>query len=77
MLTRDWLGGDERRGRRPDFGLCGYLPLAIRAAGSQLAVTPGLEPEDYAEQLGNERTRLKWITGEGVDVSVEAAFNLS
>ena len=76
MLTR--IAGEmdpEVAGRI--CGLCGYLPLAIRAAGSQLAVTPGLEPEDYAEQLGNERTRLKWIGREGVDVSVEAAFNLS
>jgi tetratricopeptide (TPR) repeat protein len=57
--------------------LCGYLPLAIRAAGSLLAVTADLDPSDYAAQLSDERTRLKLIGAEGVDVSVEASFNLS
>jgi tetratricopeptide (TPR) repeat protein len=57
--------------------LCGYLPLAIRAAGSLLDVTIDLDPEEYAAQLGDERTRLELIGAEGVDVSVEASFNLS
>jgi tetratricopeptide (TPR) repeat protein len=57
--------------------LCGYLPLALRAAGSLLAVTDDLDPSDYATQLSDERTRLEHIGTEGVDVSVEASFNLS
>ncbi|MCA1565872.1 MAG: tetratricopeptide repeat protein [Acidobacteria bacterium] len=57
--------------------LCGRLPLAIRAAGSLLNVTINLEPEDYVKQLSDERTRLKNIGVEGVDIGVEASFNLS
>jgi tetratricopeptide (TPR) repeat protein len=57
--------------------LCGYLPLAVRAAASLLDITPDLDPEVYATQLADERTRLERIGTEGVDVSVEASFNLS
>jgi tetratricopeptide (TPR) repeat protein len=57
--------------------LCGYLPLAIRAAGSLLAVTPDLDPADFAYQLRDERTRLERLGTEGVDISVRASFNLS
>jgi tetratricopeptide (TPR) repeat protein len=57
--------------------LCGYLPLAIRAAGSLLDITPDLDPADYAEQLRDERTRLKRIGTEGVDLDVEASLSLS
>ncbi|HEX6183769.1 MAG TPA: tetratricopeptide repeat protein, partial [Pyrinomonadaceae bacterium] len=57
--------------------LCGYLPLAIRAAGSLLDVTADLAPNVYAEQLQDERRRLKLIGAEGVDHGVEASFGLS
>ena len=57
--------------------LCGYLPLAIRAAGSLLAVTVDIDPVDYAEQLKDERQRLKSIGKEGVEIDVAASFNLS
>jgi tetratricopeptide (TPR) repeat protein len=57
--------------------LCGYLPLAIRAAGSLLDVTADLLPETYAEQLQDERRRLELIGAEGVDYGVEASFGLS
>ncbi|MDT7780265.1 MAG: hypothetical protein QOC99_2777, partial [Acidobacteriota bacterium] len=57
--------------------LCGYLPLAIRAAGSLLDVTADLPPADYAEQLSDERQRLERIGAEGVDLGVEASFGLS
>ncbi len=57
--------------------LCGYLPLALRAAGSLLAVTPDLAPEEYVAQLRDERGRLERIGAEGVEVSVEASLNLS
>ncbi len=57
--------------------LCGYLPLAIRAAGSLLDVTADLDPETYAAQLQDERRRLERIGAEGVDHGVEASFGLS
>ena len=57
--------------------LCGYLPLAIRAAGSLLDVTADLAPEEYAEELQDERGRLERIGAEGVDLGVEASFGLS
>ncbi|MFL6286219.1 MAG: tetratricopeptide repeat protein [Pyrinomonadaceae bacterium] len=57
--------------------LCGYLPLAIRAAGSLLDVTRDLAPDVYAEQLRDERRRLELIGAEGVDLGVEASFGLS
>lgn len=57
--------------------LCGYLPLAIRAAGSLLDVTADLDPAYYARQLTDEYTRLEAIGTEGVEISVEASFNLS
>ena len=57
--------------------LCGHLPLAVRAAGSLLAVTADLDPEDYAARLSDERRRLELIGSEGVDAGVEASFKLS
>ncbi|HEX7181236.1 MAG TPA: tetratricopeptide repeat protein [Thermoanaerobaculia bacterium] len=57
--------------------LCGYLPLAIRAAGSLLAIRPHQEPKDYADKLADRRTRLAAIGRKGVELSVEACFNLS
>jgi tetratricopeptide (TPR) repeat protein len=58
--------------------LCGYLPLAVRAAASLLDITPDLDPDDYAAQLADERTRLERI---GVDptigIDVEASIGLS
>ena len=57
--------------------LCGYLPLALRAAGSLLAITPDLDPVDYTAQLQDERSRLERIGAEGVEIDVAASFNLS
>ena len=57
--------------------LCGHLPLALRAAASLLAVKSGLDPESYLKDLRSERTRLKKIGKEGVDLDVDACFNLS
>ena len=56
---------------------CGYLPLALRAAGSLLAITTDLDPVDYAAQLQDERSGLELIGTEGVDIDVAASFNLS
>ncbi len=57
--------------------LCGNLPLAIRAAGSLLDVTVDLDVADYIIELTDEHTRLEAIGTEGVDIDVEASFNLS
>jgi tetratricopeptide (TPR) repeat protein len=57
--------------------LCGYLPLALRAAGSLLAITADLDPADYAAQLQDERRRLERLSTEGVEIDVAASFNLS
>jgi hypothetical protein len=57
--------------------LCGYLPLAIRAAGSLLALTIDLDSADYAGQLKDERTRVERLGTEGVEIGFEASFNLS
>ena len=57
--------------------LCGYLPLALRAAASLLAVKSDLNPSNYLEELRSERTRLEKIGKEGVGLDVEASFNLS
>lgn len=57
--------------------LCGYLPLAIRAAGSLLKITLDLDPLDYAAQLKDERKRLERIGTKGVELGVTASFNLS
>jgi len=57
--------------------LCGYLPLALRTATSLLANTPGLSPPLYAQELKDEHSRLKQISDEGVELSVDATFNLS
>jgi tetratricopeptide (TPR) repeat protein len=56
---------------------CGYLPLAIRAAGGLLAITPDLDPVDYAEQLKDERNRFEHLGQEGVQIGVAASLNLS
>jgi tetratricopeptide (TPR) repeat protein len=57
--------------------LCVYLPLALRAAGSLLAIMADLDPVDYAVQLQDERSRLERIGTEGVEISVATSFNLS
>ena len=56
--------------------LCGYLPLAIRAAGDLIAITPDLDPLNYATQLRDERNRLELLNTE-LEVGVAASFNLS
>jgi tetratricopeptide (TPR) repeat protein len=58
-------------------GLCGFLPLALRAAASLLAVKSDVIPSGYLEELRSERTRLKKIGREGVDLGVESSLDLS
>ena len=57
--------------------LCGFLPLALRAAGSLLANSPDLSPARYARDLQDEQKRLERIGKEGVDLDVESSLGLS
>lgn len=57
--------------------LCGFLPLALRAAASLLAVNSVINPSGYLEELRSERTRLKKIGREGVERDAKACFDLS
>ena len=57
--------------------LCGCLPLALRAAASLLEVRKDLSPSEYSQLLKNERSRLRQLGREGVDLSVEASLTLS
>jgi tetratricopeptide (TPR) repeat protein len=57
--------------------LCGFLPLALRAAGSLLANSPDLSPDQYAKELRDEQKRLERIGKEGVDLDVESSLGLS
>lgn len=59
--------------------LCGYLPLAVRAAGGLLDVTPDLDTAAYAAELRDTRARLalRYANAEGRNISVEASFQLS
>jgi len=57
--------------------LCGFLPLALRAAGSFLANRPDISLVEYIRGLGDECTRLRQIGKEGTGLYVDASFNLS
>jgi tetratricopeptide (TPR) repeat protein/DNA-binding winged helix-turn-helix (wHTH) protein len=56
--------------------LCGYIPIALRAAGSAIAEHIDLDPADYAANLTSARARLAlWDPTE--DLSIEASIRLS
>jgi hypothetical protein len=57
--------------------LCGFLPLAVRAAGSLLNTDVTIDAADFATQLRDERRRLERLGTSGVEISVEATLNLS
>jgi len=57
--------------------LCGFLPLALRAAGSMLASSPDMSLAEYIRDLQDERKRLEKIGKEGVDLDVGSSFALS
>lgn len=73
------LAIDARIGDNADMlaQLCGYLPLALRAAGSLLANTLDLDPEQYIEELRAERTRIEHFGSDGIDRDLNANFKLS
>jgi tetratricopeptide (TPR) repeat protein len=56
--------------------LCGYFPLALRAAGHALAETPNVPLDLYVQQLQESRTRLG-LVDPTTNLTVEAALDLS
>lgn len=56
--------------------ICGYLPLALRAAGSAVAEHVDIDPADYAAYLTSSRVRLD-LTDPTEDLSIEASIRLS
>ncbi len=53
--------------------LCGYLPLALRLAGSALAERVDLSPADYLRRLGDAQQRLRLT---GADASLGLSYDL-
>jgi hypothetical protein len=50
---------------------CGYLPLALRLAGSALAEREDLDPADYLRRLADARARLGWV-----EASLDLSYRL-
>ena len=75
-LLRSILG-DEGRATQEELeriaGLCGRLPLALRVAGSFLAVHPDWSAGEYAQALAGERERLGRLVHEDLDVEAASA----
>ncbi len=69
-------GGRGVRSREADTAdtlasLCGYLPLALRLAGSALAERPDLSPDTYLRRLAKAQKRLELI-----DASLSLSYDL-
>src|SRR5207302_1938507 len=67
------LAGAERVAGNPEAAEqivrdCGGLPLAIKAAGSRLAATPGMSLDHLGQQLVNHDTRLDLLRYGKLDV---------
>jgi len=83
LLLNVCCPAEQDKSRRADpawpeiASLCGFLPLALRAAGSYLANSEDFSPKQYAQELKDERTRLEMIGEQGVEMSVDASFGLS
>jgi tetratricopeptide (TPR) repeat protein len=59
--------------------LCGYLPLALRLAGTAIAERADLDPADYRQRLTDEKHRLKLLGGkkeESMEASIALSYNL-
>ncbi len=77
LLVR--LAGDrvaaEPEGAARIAAACGNLPLALRIAGTRLALRPGLSPAALADRLEDERRRLDELTVS--DLQVRSSLALS
>lgn len=67
--------GDQAEAAQQIVQLCGRLPLAVRIAGAKLAARPHWALSDLADQLGDERRRLR-ILKIG-DLEVRTSFQVS
>ncbi|MBI4652448.1 tetratricopeptide repeat protein, partial [Candidatus Desantisbacteria bacterium] len=56
--------------------LCGYLPLALRVAGSFIKAHPARTIEDYIKLLSDERERLKKLKVDDLDVDTVLRLSL-
>jgi tetratricopeptide (TPR) repeat protein len=79
LLSR--MAGTDRAGVEPDavhavVRLCGGLPLAVCAAGAQLATHPRWPVGRVAAELASEKDRLTALAV-NEDLSVRAAFDVS
>jgi tetratricopeptide (TPR) repeat protein len=74
------LAGLERVGAEPEaanqiVALCGRLPLALRIAGGRLGARPGWSLTWLADRLAGERTRLKELEVEDLEVRTSFGFS--
>src|SRR5208283_1697260 len=58
--------------------LCGYLPQALRLAGTALAERPNMAPPDYRQRLAEEQNRPKLLAAgnESVEASISLSYGL-
>jgi DNA-binding SARP family transcriptional activator/tetratricopeptide (TPR) repeat protein len=78
LLAR--IAGPERVGSEPGAttelaALCGYLPLALRVAGTRLAARPHWSVRHLVDRLADEASRLDELHHSGV--GVRASFTLA
>jgi len=77
LLAR--IAGDERAGAEPEAttelaALCGYLPLAMRVAGTRLAARPHWSVRQLVDRLTDEASRLDELHHSGVGVRASLAL---
>jgi tetratricopeptide (TPR) repeat protein len=78
FLTK--LAGPERVDAEPEaadqiVALCGYLPLALRIAGSRLGARPAWSLTWLARRLAHEQARLQELKVEDLEVRASFAFS--
>ena len=56
---------------------CGWLPLALRAAGCFLQIHPSWTVEEYLNELSSERTRLEALEVPEAEIDVRTVLGLS
>jgi len=77
LLAR--IAGAERAGAEPEAttelaALCGYLPLAMRVAGTRLAARPHWSVRQLVDRLTDEASRLDELHHSGVGVRASLAL---
>ncbi|WP_051808562.1 AfsR/SARP family transcriptional regulator [Actinoplanes subtropicus] len=77
LLAR--IAGEERAGAEPEAttelaALCGYLPLAMRVAGTRLAARPHWSVRQLVDRLTDEASRLDELHHSGIGVRAGLAL---